>query len=54
MLQQTTIPKTPEEIAACLAQMPKEDQCVVKGIIIGLSERMIRTTDAAPRPEPQT
>lgn len=38
MLQQATIPKTPEEVAGCLSQLTEMEQCVVKGVIIGLKE----------------
>ena len=38
MPQQATIPKTPEEVAVCLSQLTEMEQCVVKGVIIGLNE----------------
>lgn len=38
MLQQTTIPRTPEEVAMCLSRMTEKDQCIIKGIIIGMNE----------------
>lgn len=37
MLQQTTIPKSPEEVAACLSQLTEKEQYIVKGIIIGIN-----------------
>lgn len=48
MLQQTTIPKTPEEVAASLSGMTEAEQCIVKGVIIGLNEA--RRRPAAPPP----
>lgn len=38
MPQQVIIPKTPEEVAVCLSQLTETEQCVVKGVIIGLNE----------------
>lgn len=38
MAQQAIIPKTPDEVAASLSTMPEADQCIVKGVIIGLNE----------------
>jgi len=52
MLKQTTFPKTPEEVAARLSQMTEKEQCIVKGIIIGMDARQQLTTDA--RPESRT
>ena len=50
MLQQTTIPKTPEEVAASLSGMSEAEQCIVKGVIIGLNEARRKIT-APPLPE---
>lgn len=51
MLPQTTIPSTPEEVAMCLSHMPENEQCIVKGIIIGLNEAR---KSSKPRQERQT
>ncbi len=51
MLQQTAIPKTPEEVAACLGQMTEKEQCIIKGFIIGMNAQQRLTMDHAPRPE---
>lgn len=47
---QTTIPKTPEEVAASLSGMTEAEQCIVKGVIIGLNEARRKIT-APPSPE---
>ncbi len=39
MLQQTAIPSTPEEVAMSLSKLTENEQYMVKGIIIGLTER---------------
>lgn len=39
MLQQSVIPRTPEEVAMSLTKLTENEQCMVKGIIIGLTER---------------
>lgn len=38
MPQQATIPRTLEEVAASLSQLTEKDQCIVKGMILGLNE----------------
>lgn len=50
MLQQSIIPKTPEEVAASLSTMTEAEQCIVKGVIIGLNEAR-RKILAPPSPE---
>ncbi|MEY8388580.1 hypothetical protein AALC17_15050 [Oscillospiraceae bacterium 38-13] len=50
MLQQTTIPKTPDEVAASLSTMTEAEQCIVKGVIIGLNEAH-REIAVPPSPE---
>ncbi len=51
MQNQTTIPRTPEEIAMCLSRMSKEGQCIVTGFILGMNERE-RLPNAAQPPAP--
>lgn len=48
MLQPTTIPSAPDEIAARVAQMSKEERYFVNGVIVGISERI------TPAPAPTT
>ena len=38
MLQQTAIPRTPEEFAMSLSKLTEKEQYMVKGIIIGMAE----------------
>ena len=56
MLQQTTIPRTPGEVAASLSTMTEAEQCIVKGVIIGLNEvrRKLLTPPAQGEEQPRT
>lgn len=47
MQQQSTIPQTPEEVAVCLSQMTKMEQCIVRGVMIGLKEARERLSSQA-------
>ena len=48
------------ELATMLESLPKEDRLQIRGVIAGMqlarkiSSQQVYTTDAAPRPEPQT
>lgn len=48
MLQQSTIPRTPEEVAMILSKLTENEQYMVKGIIIGLAERAQAAQECLP------
>ena len=52
MLQLSTIPKTPEEIAISLKQLTENERYMVKGMIIGIQANHWETTADNQR-EPQ-
>lgn len=51
MMQQTTIPRTPEEVAMCLRELSEKGQYVVTGFIAGMRERERLSGTARPPAE---
>ena len=48
MPKQTTIPRTPEEIAMCLSQLTKDDRRWLDGVIVGLTTARTTAPPSAP------